>query len=83
MVMAVTRPGIRSPAVGRLLDALEADLLTATAEELHDALRKTGRDPGGACQEIRAVLEAAMQQEDGTSLPTLRNWPASLPLYRH
>ncbi len=79
----MTRPGIRSSALVRLLDALEADLLTATAEELHDALRETGRDPGGACQEISAVLEAALQQEDGPSPPTLRNWPASTPLYRH
>jgi hypothetical protein len=79
----MTRPGIRSSAVARLLDAMEADLLTATAEELHDALRETGRDPGGACQEIRAVLAAALQQEEGTSLPTLRNWPTTTPLYRH
>ena len=79
----MTRPRIRSSALVRLLDAFEADLLTADAEELHDALRETGRDPGRACQGIRAVLEAAMQQEDGTSLPTLCNWPASPPLYRH
>jgi hypothetical protein len=83
MVVAMTRRGIRSPALVRLLDALEADLLTAAAEELHDALRETGRDPGGACQEISAVLEAALQQEDGASPPPLRNRPASPPLYRH
>jgi hypothetical protein len=77
------RPGIRSSAVTRLLDAMEADLLTATAEELHDALRETGRDPDGACQEIRAVLEAALEREDGPSLPTLRHWPASTSLFRH
>jgi hypothetical protein len=29
------------------------------------------------------VLEAALQQEEGTSLPTLRNWPTTTPLYRH
>jgi hypothetical protein len=79
----MTRPGIRSSAVARLLDSIEADLLTATAEELHDALRETGRDPDGACHEIRAVLEAALQQEDGTSLPTQRNRPTATPLYRH
>jgi len=79
----MTRPGIRSPALVRLLDAIEADLLTATAEELHDALHANGRDPGGACQDIRALLEAAMQQEDDTPMPTLRDWPTSTPLYRH
>ena len=79
----MTRPSIRSRALVRLLDALEADLLTAPAEELHDALRETGRDPDGACQEIRAVLEAALEREDGPSLPTLRHWPATNPLYRH
>jgi hypothetical protein len=79
----MTRPGIRSSSLVRLLDALEADLLTAAAEELHDALRETGRDPGDACQEIRAVLEAAMQQEHGASLPNLDYWPARTPLYRH
>ena len=79
----MTRPGIRSSALVSLLDALEADLLAAAAEELHDALRETGRDTDGACQEIRAVLEAALQQEDGPSLPTLRNWPASTSLFRH
>ena len=83
MVVAMTRPRIRSSALVRLLDALEADLLIAAAEELHGALGETGRDPGGACQEITAVLEAAMQQKDGTSLPTLRNRPTSTPLYRH
>ena len=79
----MTRPRIRSSALVGLLDAFEADLLTATAEELHDALREAGRDPGGACQEISAVLEAAMQQEDGTLMPTQHNWPTGAPLYRH
>jgi hypothetical protein len=83
MVVAMTRFGNRSSALVRLLDALEADLLTASAEELRGALCETGRDPSGTCKEIRAMLVATLQQEDGASLPTLRNWPTTPPLYRH
>ena len=83
MVVAMTRSGIRPSALVRLLDALEADLLAAAAEELRDVLRATGRDPVGACQEISAVLEAAMQQGDDRPMPTQHNWPTSTPLYRH
>jgi hypothetical protein len=83
MVVAMTRPGNRASALVRLLDALEADLLTAAAEELRGALCETGRDPSGTCQEITAVLEAAMQQEDDTPTPTQHNGSTSNPLYRH
>ena len=80
----MSRPHIRSSALVRLLDAMEADLFAATTEELRGALRETGRGSAGACQEIGAVLEVAMQQEeDGAATPALHHLPIGAPLYRH
>ena len=79
----MTRPGFRPSALIALLDALEADLLEADAGEVRDALRQTGRDQEGACQEVRAALDAAIGQEDGTPVPTWRGWTSGIPLYRH
>ncbi len=46
-------------ALAALLDALEADLLGASPEEVQAALRETGRAREGAAQEVRALLRDA------------------------
>jgi hypothetical protein len=81
--MAMTRRGVGSSALVRLLDALEADLLAAVAAEVRDVLRETGRDPDCACQEIRTVLQTAMRQEDGATIQARHDWPTGIPLHRH
>jgi hypothetical protein len=43
-------------ALAALLDALEADLLGASPEEVHAALRETGRARESAVGEIRSLL---------------------------
>lgn len=42
-----------------LLEALEAELLAASAEEVRDAVRETGRAREAVCREIRSVLDEA------------------------
>jgi hypothetical protein len=43
-----------------LLDALEAELLAASVEEVRDALCETGRARDAACREVRSVLNEAV-----------------------
>jgi hypothetical protein len=81
--MAMIRRGAGSSALVRLLDALEADLLAAGVTEVRDVLRETGRDPDCACQEIRTVLQTAIQHEDGATIPARDDWPTGIPLHRH
>lgn len=56
-------------ALAALLDALEADLLGASPEEVQAALRETGRAREGAAQEVRALLrDAEADGQDGCPL---------------
>lgn len=52
--------GLDTPAaLTALLDALEADLLSAPKEDVGAALRETGRAKEGAIREIRSLLRHA------------------------
>jgi len=52
-------------ALEALLDALEADLVAASIDDVQDAMRETGRSKDGACREVRSVLDgAAAASED-------------------
>ena len=56
-------------ALAALLDALEADLLGASPEEVQAALRETGRAREGAVHELRALLrDAEANSHDGCPL---------------
>lgn len=46
-------------ALTALLDALEADLLLASKDDVQTALRETGRAKEGAVREIRSLLRDA------------------------
>jgi len=87
--MVVAMKGHRSlpVALEALLDAMQADLLAAPAEDVRDALRETGRSKDGACREIRSVLEEAFAADEGCN-PTrtpfnLRSQDGLHRLYRH
>ncbi len=74
-------------ALEALLDAMEADLLAAPAEDVQDALRETGRSKDGAYREIRLMLDEAFAADEGCT-PT--RTPSNLGsqdglhrLYRH
>ncbi len=58
-------------ALAALLDALEADLLSASKEEMGAALRETGRAKEGAVREIRSLLRDAERDSDDRCLPAL------------
>ena len=85
----MTRPAHPRSALTALLDALEAELLTAPAEEVGDALRATGRERNAACQEVRSLLnEAKAATEEGSARTRphdMRHEPVRLDLglYRH
>ena len=62
----MTRTGNPHSGLTALLDAFEAELLAAPADEVRDALREAGRAGNVACQEVRALLnEAIAASEDG------------------
>ena len=51
-----------------LLDALEAELFAAPADDLRDALCEAGRAGTLVCHEVRALLnEAIAENEDGSA----------------
>ena len=47
-------------ALEALLDALEADLVAASTEDVQDAIRETGRSKDGTCCEVRSVVDGAV-----------------------
>lgn len=53
----------------RLLDALAQDLLAASDEELCRVHRDAGCPVEGAAHEVRAMIEAAAEDERGPELP--------------
>lgn len=57
--MAVRRPGHGPNGLKALLDAMEAELLSAPVEEVHDALRETSRARDAICREVLSVLNEA------------------------
>ena len=59
-------------ALTALLDALEADLLGVSKEEVHAALRETGRTKEGAAREIRSLLRDAERDSND-------RYPLALP----
>ncbi len=59
-------------ALAALLDALEADLLSAPKENVEAALRETGRAKEGAIREIRSLLRDAEGDSD-------KGYPLALP----
>ena len=64
----MTRTGNPHSGLTALLDAFEAELLAAPADEVRDALREAGRAGNVACQEVRALLnEATAASEDGSA----------------
>src|SRR6516164_7661140 len=64
----MTRTGNPHSRLTVLLDAFEAELLAAPADEVRDALREAGRAGNVACQEVRALLnEAIAASEDGSA----------------
>lgn len=67
-----------------LLDRLEAEILGASAEELHAALCETGRAREGALCELRSLLRAAEANEDDQNAGATPSEPASsLGVHRH
>lgn len=58
------------------LDALERELLAAPAEEVRSASRVTGRARNIACEEIRALMNAAMDAriEGSVAIAAVRHW---------
>ena len=64
-------PGHGPAGLTALLDALEAELVIASTEEVHDALRETGRARDVVCREIRSLLADAMVagEEDPVTTP--------------
>jgi len=87
--MVVAMKGHRSlpAALEALLDAMEADLLAAPAEDVRDALCETGRSEDGAYREIRSVLDEACAADEGctpTQTPSnLGSYDGLHRLYRH
>jgi hypothetical protein len=85
----MTRPAHFLSALTALLDALEAELLTAPSEEVRDVLRGTGRAQGAACQEVRSLLNKAQAATEEGSAPTTphdmreQQIRFDLGLYRH
>jgi hypothetical protein len=63
-------------ALTALLDALEADLLGASKEDVQAALRETGRAKEGAVREIRSLLRDA-EGDSGD------RYPLALPSDEH
>jgi hypothetical protein len=60
------RIGYLQSVLTALLDALERELIAASADEVRDALREIGRARNIACQEVRVLLnEALAASEDG------------------
>ena len=54
----------RQRGLAALLDALEAELLAAPAEEVGDALRDTARARDVICRELRALVSGAVAAID-------------------
>ncbi len=54
-----------------LLDALERDLLAASADEVRDALGETGRARDAASREVRALLNEAIIASEDVSAMTI------------
>ncbi len=78
------RVGHLPSALTAFLDALEQDLLAAPADEVHAALRETGRAREAACQEVRTLLkEAVLVSEDGSAMTLSINPRAKNGLHRH
>ncbi len=76
----------RNPRSGltALLDALERELLWASADDVRDALSAAGRACNVACQEVRGVLnEAIVASENGSAVPPPPYICARAGLYRH
>jgi hypothetical protein len=72
VVQAMTKPANTPAALLALLDALEAELLDAPAEEIRSVMRETARSPDGACLEVSSLLEQSMiVSEDslGSTIP--------------
>ena len=63
-------------ALATLLDALEADLLSAPKEEVQAALRETGRAKEGAVREVRSLLRDAEGDSDD-------RYPSAVPSDEH
>jgi|SRR5215471_6323764 len=64
----MTRVGNPQSELTALLDALERELLAAPAHEVRNAWHKTGRARNIACQEVRALLNEAIDaSEDGSA----------------
>ena len=71
-------------ALAALLDALEADLLGASPEQVQAGLRETGRAQEGAAQEVRALLrDAEADGHDGRPLALPRDEHDGMVTKRH
>ena len=72
----MTRTGNPHSRLTALLDALEAELLAAPADEVRDALREAGRAGNVACQEVRALLNEAIaaSEEGSAAIPPPDTW---------
>ena len=74
-------------ALEALLDSLEADLVAASAEEMQDAVRETGRSKDSACREVQSVVDGAVvASEDCLSRRAFHGLDSQLGLcrpYRH
>ena len=55
------------PALTALLDALEQELLAASADEMRGSLSDSGRARDAICPEIRSVLNEAQIESDAGS----------------
>ena len=80
----MTKPWNMPSALAALLDALEADLLGAPAQEVQAALRETGRARESAIYEIRSLLrDVQADDHDRCPLTTLSDEPDGMSTQRH
>jgi hypothetical protein len=79
----MTRTRYPQSGLTALLDALERELLAADADEVREAWRESGRARSIACQEVRALLNAAVAaSEDGSAATTPPDTCAGMGLDR-
>ncbi len=80
----MTKPWNATSALAALLDALEADLLSAPSHEVHAALRETSRARESAICEVRSLLRDVQADDlDRCPLTTFSDEADGISTQRH
>ena len=80
----MSRPWDTSSLLVALLDAMEADLLDTSVDEVQAALRETGQAREGAIQELRSLLRDVQADGHDRCLPaTLADEHGEMETRRH